>query len=69
MHVYRLTKIGDALSATPINNPTSAMQVLYWMRRNGGQASDERIRGVAPDGEGVSIIKRLLDARAIKVVE
>lgn len=68
MQVFSLTPVGRSLSSTPISNPTSAMQVLYWMRRNGGQASDERIRGVAPDGEGSLIIKKLLDAKAIKVV-
>ena len=68
MQVYRLTGIGDSLAANPVNNPSPALQVLYWIRRNGKQASDERIKSVAPDGEGTIIIQKLLSAKAIKPV-
>ncbi len=42
--MYRLTSIGDSLAATPSNNPSSALRVLYYIRRHGRSATEEQIR-------------------------
>ena len=68
MQVYGLTSIGKSLASNPTSNLTPAMRVLYMMKRNGGQASDERIKTILSDGEGYVVIQKLLGAKAIQVV-
>ncbi len=43
MKIYVLTSIGKSLAANPSNNAGPAMQVLFWLRKRGGQGTEEQI--------------------------
>ena len=70
MKIYSLTSVGRAIASNPTQNTSDALRVLYWMRRKGGQATDDEIKEfAAPPGQGAYIIQKLLNAKVIRVVE
>ena len=44
MRIYQLTGIGQNLASNPTSQQTTAMKVLYWLRRHGGRGTDEQMR-------------------------
>lgn len=43
MKIIYLTSIGRAMASAPSNNDSPAMRILFWLRRHGGQGTDEQI--------------------------
>lgn len=70
MRIYSLTSVGDSVASSPTHNPSTAQAVLYWLRKHGGQATDDQIRTFAlPEGADYSqTINSLLRSKAIRVV-
>lgn len=67
MKIYTLTSVGIHESSSPVNNPSTARSLLYFMRRFGGSCSDERIKERF-GSEAQSAIREALRAKAIRVV-
>lgn len=71
MRVYALTKIGESVASNPSNNVTPGMKVLYWLKRHGGQGSDEQISAFVFNGDSgttQSVLNKLRNARAVEAV-
>lgn len=43
MKIFSLTPIGQNLASSPNNSGSDSMRILYYLRRNGGSSSDEKI--------------------------
>lgn len=43
MRIYVLTSVGQSLASVPSSDLSDGRRVLSWMRRRGGQATDEQM--------------------------
>jgi len=69
MRIYILTRIGEAISSSPVSNPSDARKVLYFMRRKGGRATDEEIKEFVVDGSQMhTTMNKLIRVKAVTVV-
>jgi hypothetical protein len=62
--------MGESLASNPTPEVTPAMQVLYWMRRNHGQATDDQIKQFAglSEWEAQQAINKLASVKAIVAI-
>lgn len=69
MRIYQMTDVGESEGATPVNDPTPARRVLYYLRKRSNRAaSDDMITDNVFNGDKLETKKalgRLLQARAI----
>lgn len=69
LRIYTLTSVGNHEASSPMSNPSTARSILYFMRRHGGSVSDDRIKEFVVDGSEMQFaIRKLLQAKAIRIV-
>lgn len=72
MRIYRITEIGESEASTPVNNPSPARRVLYYLRRRSNRAaSDDMIADSVFGGDRGQLqvaMSRLLRAKAVSLV-
>ena len=72
MRIYQLTDIGESEASSPVNNPSPARRVLYYLRRRSNRsASDDMIAETVfggDKGEAQLAMNRLMRAKAVNLV-
>ena len=72
MRIYQLTDIGEHEASSPVNNPTPARRVLYYLRRRASRsASDEMITEMVfggDKGEAQIAMSKLIRAKAVRLI-
>lgn len=72
MRIYAMTDIGESEASSPVNDPSPARKVLYYMRRRSSRAaSDDMIASSVFDGDrsqANSAIGKLLKVKAVRQV-
>lgn len=72
MRIYQITDIGEHEASTPINNPTPARRVLYYLRkRTNRAASDDMIAQAVFNGDRGQTqmaIRKLLQVNAVRSI-
>ena len=43
MRIYMLSPVGESIASNPAKNVTNGLRILYFLRRHGGQATEEQI--------------------------
>ncbi len=68
MKIFTLTSLGANLAATPSDDHSVAMRILYFMRRNHGRASDEQLSAqLGLDGMSLRLaMNELMRKRAVE---
>lgn len=72
MRIYQITDVGESEASTPVNDPTPARRVLYYLRKRSNRAaSDDMITSSVfggDKGQANMAISRLLRANAVRTV-
>ena len=74
MRIYQITDVGESEASTPVNEPTPARRVLYYLRKRSNRAaSDDMIASSVfggDKGQASVAIGRLLRTQppAIKII-
>ena len=72
MRIYRITDIGESEASTPVNNPSDARRVLYYLRRRSNRAASDDMIATAvfggDKGQAQVAMSKLLRARAVNTV-
>jgi len=72
VRIYQITDVGESEASTPVNDPTPARRVLYYLRKRSNRAaSDDMITSSVfggDKGQANMAISRLLRANAVRTV-
>jgi len=72
VRIYQITDVGESEASTPVNDPTPARRVLYYLRKRSNRAaSDDMITSSVFGGDKKQAnmaISRLLRANAVRTV-
>ena len=72
MRIYQMTDIGESEASSPVNDPSPARMVLYYLRKRSNlAASDDMIAGTVFGGDKGATqlaMSRLLRAKAVRAI-
>ena len=72
MRIYQLTDIGESEASSPVNNPSPARRVLYYLRRRSNRsASDDMIAETVfggDKGEAQLAMSKLMRVKAVRTI-
>ncbi len=70
MRIYQLTDVGESEASTPVNNPSPARRVLYYLRKRSNEsASDDMISEMVfggDRGQTQVALSNLMRAKAVR---